>query len=65
MRTEATEAGTVQRERSGLPPWLLVVMPGLIISFLALRVIEPIKDPDAYWHIASGDHLRETGTRSR
>ena len=60
MRTEAMEVGTAQREQSGLPPWLLVVMPGLIISFLALRVIEPIKDPDAYWHIASGDHLRQT-----
>ncbi len=54
------EVGTAQREPSGLPPWLLVVMPGLIMSFLALRVIEPIKDPDTYWHIASGDHLRQT-----
>jgi hypothetical protein len=60
MRTEAEKQGTAQREGSGLPPWLLLVLPGLLLSFLALRVIAPIKDPDTYWHIASGDHLRRT-----
>jgi len=46
--------------RSGLPPSLLLVLPGLLLAFLVLRVVEPVKDPDTFWHIASGDHLRQT-----
>ena len=37
MRTEATDESTAQRERTGLPPWLLVVLPGLIMSFFSIE----------------------------
>ncbi|GAA6527554.1 hypothetical protein [Intrasporangium sp. DVR] len=60
MRTQAEEPSTAQDQRSGLPPWLLLVLPGLLLSFLSLRVVAPVTDPDTYWHIASGDHLRRT-----
>ena len=60
MRTRAEEPEIELARRSGLPPWLLLVLPGLVMSFLALRVVAPVTDPDTYWHIASGDHLRRT-----
>lgn len=36
------------------------VLAGVIGAILTLRVLGPIKDPDTFWHIATGDHLRQT-----
>lgn len=60
MRTQAEEPSTALTQRSGLPTWLLTVLPGLLLFLVAMRVIAPVTDPDTYWHIASGDHLRQT-----
>ena len=58
MHTESDP--TTALRRSGLPTWLLTALPGLLLLLVAMRVVAPVTDPDTYWHIASGDHLRQT-----
>ncbi|GGN09521.1 hypothetical protein GCM10009721_41760 [Terrabacter tumescens] len=38
--------------------WLL---PGLVLLLFCLKPLGPLKDPDAFWHIAAGKHLMQTG----
>lgn len=44
---------------SVLPLSVRHLLPGLLAVALAVRLVEPLDDIDAYWHIAAGDHLRE------
>ena len=32
--------------------------PGLVVFFTVLRMVQPVDDPDTFWHIAAGDRLR-------
>ena len=48
------------QSRGGLPTWLTNLLPGLLLLLVAVRVVAPVTDPDTYWHIASGDHLRRS-----
>ncbi|WP_147066226.1 hypothetical protein [Terrabacter aerolatus] len=45
---------------SGLPLLLRQALPGLVVLFAVLRAARPVSDPDTFWHLAAGDHLRET-----
>lgn len=45
---------------SGLPLLLRQVLPGLVVFLAVLRVVQPVRDPDTFWHLAAGDHLRGT-----
>lgn len=45
---------------SGLPLMLRQALPGLVVFFTVLRMVQPVGDPDTFWHLAAGDHLRET-----
>jgi hypothetical protein len=42
-------------------PVLFRVLPGLVIAIMAVKALGPVSDPDTFWHIASGEHLWETG----
>ena len=43
-----------------LPLLLRQVLPGLIAFFAVLRMVQPVRDPDTFWHLAAGDYLRRT-----
>jgi len=45
---------------SGLPLLLRQVLPGLVAFIAVLRMVQPVRDPDTFWHLAAGDHLRRT-----
>jgi hypothetical protein len=36
------------------------VLPGIVLALFALKSVGPVRDPDAYWHIATGEHLQRT-----
>jgi hypothetical protein len=42
-------------------PGHMGVLPGLLLCFLVLRPLGPVRDPDALWHVVAGDHLLQTG----
>ena len=54
--TEDVEPG----HRSAIPLIVRQVLPGLLVMFVALRVLGPIRDPDTYWHLKAGSLLSET-----
>jgi hypothetical protein len=54
--TEDVEPG----HRSAIPLILRQVLPGLLVMFVAFRVLRPVQDPDTYWHIEAGRLLSET-----
>jgi hypothetical protein len=35
-------------------------LPGLVVAFIAIRMLQPISDSDTFWHMVAGDWLRET-----
>ena len=45
--------------RPALPLLLRQVLPGLV-AFAILRMVQPVRDPDTFWHLAAGDRLRRT-----
>lgn len=57
--TSTAEAPTAGRA-SGLPLLLRQALPGLVVLLAVLRTVQPVRDPDTFWHLAAGDHLRET-----
>ena len=52
-------------ERPGLPPWAAGLADGgLLVLFLVLTFllgVFPLKDVDFYWHLKTGDLIRQTG----
>ncbi|MEO7754636.1 MAG: hypothetical protein ABIS35_14610 [Terracoccus sp.] len=42
---------------SALPSWLRTSLVGVLLVFVAVRVVEPLRDPDSFWHIAAGTYL--------
>jgi len=36
------------------------MLPGLVLALFALKATGPVRDPDAFWHIAAGEHLQRT-----
>ncbi|MBC9822492.1 hypothetical protein [Terrabacter sp. MAHUQ-38] len=50
-----------ERRRASSPTatvgWLL---PALVVVLFALKPLGPVKDPDAFWHIVTGEHLQLT-----
>ncbi len=55
---EPSAAGT----RSALPLLLRQAMPGVVAAVFVIAAAKPVGDPDTFWHIAAGDHLRATWT---
>ncbi len=60
MSTNRATATSAQE--SSIPLRLRQALPGLVILFLTIRVLGPVRDPDTFWHIAAGDWLRRSGT---
>ncbi|GAA2159906.1 4-amino-4-deoxy-L-arabinose transferase-like glycosyltransferase [Humibacillus xanthopallidus] len=51
---------TAEGNASTLPRWLRVSLIGVLVVFVAIRVVEPLRDPDSFWHIAAGARLAHT-----
>ena len=52
--------GQPVREANGLPLWLRLAAPALVLLAASMKSLGPVKDPDTFWHIASGDWLRQS-----
>ncbi|TQM64546.1 hypothetical protein FBY41_0915 [Humibacillus xanthopallidus] len=35
-------------------------LPGLVVAFIVIRMLQPISDSDTFWHMVAGDWLRDT-----
>jgi hypothetical protein len=53
-------ASPVARRSGGVPLVLRQALPGLVVLCAVLRMVRPVGDPDTFWHLAAGDHLRQT-----
>lgn len=60
--TEFDSAQPTAPRESSLPLRVRLLLPGLVIAFFAVKLLSPIRDPDTFWHLATGDWLRETGS---
>lgn len=52
-----TATSREQGATSDLPMGLRLALVGVLVVFVAIRVIEPLRDPDSFWHIAAGTYL--------
>ena len=45
---------------SAVPLLLRQALPGIVALVVVVRMLQPVRDPDTFWHIAAGDALRES-----
>jgi hypothetical protein len=50
----------VRLKESAFPVWLRHLLPVVVLVLLPVMTLGPVKDPDTFWHLATGDWLRET-----
>jgi len=46
--------------RGPLPFVVRQALPGLVIFAAVVQLARPVADPDTFWHVATGDRLRQT-----
>jgi len=51
-------ASRADRPGFSSPLLLRQLLPGLLLLGLAVRLVVPVGDPDAFWHLRAGDELR-------
>src|SRR5262245_5027488 len=58
--TEGGIAPPASTQRPALVRRLALWAPGVVLLVAAVRLIEPIKDPDTFWHLKAGRLLLDT-----
>ena len=46
-----------QGAKSSMPLILRQALPGLVVLLVVLKTVNPVSDPDTFWHIATGHYL--------
>jgi hypothetical protein len=55
-----TDGPTSDLREPGFPIAVRIAFPAVVIGLAVVRHVRPVGDPDAFWHIATGDWLWDT-----